>query len=96
MIRDNIKNAALLQSYEDVMRWKNTRIQLGVVSALDTKILKVLGYSADVLVWFSLNELKDIYKELNGTMLKVGSRTWVYHLIVKGTIDEEMAGCYIG
>lgn len=95
LIRENIKDAVQLRKYDDVLAWREGRIQMGIIPAMDDKICDLLGYSVDVLVWFSLNEAKDRYNELNRKMLSVGSRTWVYHLIVKGTVDEELAGCYI-
>lgn len=98
LIQENIKGAIMIKTYADVQDWQKGENCLGLVAVADDNIINILGKDVDVLVWFSLNETQDVYHRINKQILEERQRhrTWIYHLIMKGTVDEEMAGCYIG
>lgn len=97
LIMERVKVAGILKTYEDGLAWREGKTQVGLVTPTDRKVIEHMSHSADVVIWFSLNESQDIYHRVNESLLweKPNRRTWIYHLIAKGTVDEELVRDYI-
>ncbi len=98
LILKHMKNAMILKTHDDAIAWQSGKIKLGIVYLANRNIMTSLRNKVDVLIWFSLNDAKEIYEEINNIAAGVNdnNRLWIYHLISRGTVDEEMVGYYIG
>lgn len=89
MIRSLIPCLEVLETYEDIYKWRQGKIRAALVSAAAENAVYVKRIETDILVWFSLPWATSAYERLNNSVIQA-NKTVIYHLLTRNTIDEEL------
>ena len=81
-----------LEASQDMADWNEGKIQVATTQPASTGHGLNLQHGGSTIIWFGLNWSLELYEQANARLWRQGQKETVviHHLIVKGTMDEQV------
>lgn len=91
-IQKYFKDTRTLETEKDIKDWNEGKILILLLHPASAGHGLNLQKGGNIIVWFGLNWSLELYQQANARLRRQGqtSRVSCYHLITKGTIDEDV------
>lgn len=87
-----------LETSKDIKDWNEGKIDMALVHPASAGHGLNLQYGSNIIVWFGLTWSLELYQQANARLYRQGQKETViiHHLIVKGTVDEDVMNALEG